>query len=143
MSDKLSMAGKVALSTGSAKGMVVVHSRLITERGGAIIIAEVDDPVGEKFAAELRAKGADARYVHLDVTNEKDWLSAVAGAMKSHGKVNVLVKNAGVAVLKVLNESTVEKFDFVFGVNMKGLLLGCKDVLPAMQAGLDHQYLLG
>jgi NAD(P)-dependent dehydrogenase (short-subunit alcohol dehydrogenase family) len=133
MLGKLSMAGKVALVTGGAKGMGAAHSRLMAERGAAVIIADVD-PAGEALAAELRAKGADARYVHLDVTSEKDWLAAVEGAMKAHGKVNVLVNNAGVAVLKALDESTVEEFDFVFGVNMKGVFLGCKHILPAMKA---------
>lgn len=133
MSSKLSMVGKVAIVTGAAKGMGAAHSRLIAERGGAVIIADVD-PAGEQLAADLRAKGSDVRFVHLDVTSEKDWETAVAGAMESHGKVDVLVNNAGVVLHKPLDESTVEDFDSVFNVNVKGVFLGCKHILPAMEA---------
>ncbi len=129
---KLSMKGKVAIITGGAKGMGAAHSRLIAERGGAVIIGDVD-PAGEQLAAELRATGADARFVHLDVTNESDWKVVVDGAIKSHGKVDVLVNNAGVVVLKPIEESTVEDFDFVYNVNIKGVFLGCKHILPAMK----------
>jgi cyclopentanol dehydrogenase len=133
VSGKLSMVGKVALVTGGAKGMGVAQSRLLAARGNAVIIADVD-PVGEETAAEIRAKGSDASFVHLDVSSENDWAGAVAVAMKSHGKVDVLVNNAGIVMRKPLNESTVEDFDFVFNVNIKGVFLGCKHILPAMKA---------
>ncbi|MCK9284068.1 MAG: glucose 1-dehydrogenase [Rhodocyclaceae bacterium] len=133
MSDKTSLKGKVALVTGGAKGMGAAHSRLIAARGAAVIVADVD-PTGEQLAAELRTQGADARYVHLDVTSEKGWAATIEGAMKSHGKIDILVNNAGVVVLKNVEECTTEEFDFVFNVNIKGVFLGCKHVLPAMKA---------
>ena len=95
----MDFTGKVALVTGGAKGMGASHCRLMAERGAAVIVADVD-PAGEQLAAELRATGADARFVHLDVTREADWKAVVDGAMKSHGKVDILVNNAGVVVLK-------------------------------------------
>ncbi|WP_018990678.1 SDR family NAD(P)-dependent oxidoreductase [Aromatoleum toluclasticum] len=127
------LKGKVAIVTGGAKGMGAAHSRLIAQRGAAVIIADVD-PVGEKLADELNSAGADARYVHLDVTKEEQWLAVVDGAVRSHGKVDILVNNAGVVVLKPIHECTAEEFDFVFNVNIKGVFLGCKAILPAMKA---------
>jgi len=133
MASKIELKGKVALVTGGAKGMGASHCRLMAERGAAVIVADVD-PAGEQLAAELRATGADARFVHLDVTREADWTAVVDGAMKSHGKVDILVNNAGVVVLKNVEECTPEEFDFVFNVNIKGVFLGCKHILPAMKA---------
>lgn len=133
MASKIELKGKVALVTGGAKGMGASHCRLMAERGAAVIVADVD-PAGEQLAAELRATGADARFVHLDVTREADWKAVVDGAMKSHGKVDILVNNAGVVVLKNVEECTPEEFDFVFNVNIKGVFLGCKHILPAMKA---------
>lgn len=130
---KTLLNGKVALVTGGAKGMGAAHSRLLAERGAAVIIADVD-PAGEQLAAELRDQGRDARYVRLDVTSEADWQRVVEGAIASHGKVDILVNNAGVVVLKPVEACTVEDFDFVFNVNAKGVFLGCKNILPAMKA---------
>src|SRR3546814_4108105 len=58
--DKLSMRGKVTLVTGGAKGMGAAHSRLIAARGGAVIVADIDE-AGEALADEIRGSGADAR----------------------------------------------------------------------------------
>lgn len=131
---KLSMAGKVALITGGAKGMGAAHSRLIAARGGAVIIADVDDMAGEALAAELNGKGADARFVNLDVTSEDQWNAVVADAITAHGKVDALVNNAGVAVVKLVEDNTLDDYDFIFNVNFKGVFLGCKAILPAMKA---------
>jgi cyclopentanol dehydrogenase len=130
---KIAMDGKVALITGGAKGMGAAHSRLIAERGGAVIIADIDE-VGEALAADLRAKGSDARFIRLDVTSEADWAAAVDGAMQSHGRVDALVNNAGVATVNFIEDATVADFDFVFGVNARSVFMGCKAILPAMKA---------
>jgi cyclopentanol dehydrogenase len=133
MSNKLSMAGKVVLVTGGAKGIGAAHCRLLAERGAAVIVADVD-PVGEQLAADIRSKSQDARFVHLDVSSERDWQAVVEDAVQSRGKVDVLVNNAGVVMRKPLDESTVEDFDALFNVNVKGVFLGCKHILPAMKA---------
>src|SRR3546814_15137618 len=70
--DKLSMRGKVTLVTGGAKGMGAAHSRLIAARGGAVIVADIDE-AGEALADEIRGRGAGARLVWIDVTSEDQW----------------------------------------------------------------------
>ncbi len=131
---KTLLKGKVALVTGGAKGMGASHCRLLAERGAAVIIADVD-PSGEKLAAELRAEGRHAHFTHLDVTSESSWTQVVDDALAAHGKVDILVNNAGVVVLKPVEDCTPEEFDFVFNVNIKGVFLGCKHIIPKMK---DH-----
>lgn len=130
---KLSMEGKVALITGGSKGMGEAHARLITERGGAVILADVDES-GFGLAEELRDKGADARFVRLDVTQPSEWEKVAGSCMASHGRVDALVNNAGVAVVNFAEDATNEDYDFVFDVNMRGVFLGCKYIIPALKA---------
>lgn len=118
----------VAIVTGGAKGMGEAHCRLMVERGATVFVADLD-PVGETLAAEI-----GATFVSLDVTQEDQWEALCADVVAQHGRIDVLVNNAGVASVKPVNEATVEDFDFVFNANMKGVFLGCKHVLPGMQA---------
>lgn len=130
---KLSMVGKVALITGGAKGMGAAHARLLAARGASVVITDVDE-AGEATASEIRASGARAQFLRHNVTSESEWHKIISDVMDSHGKVDALVNNAGVAVVKPVVESTVEDYEFVMGVNFKAVFLGCKSVLPAMQA---------
>ncbi|GGY93194.1 SDR family NAD(P)-dependent oxidoreductase [Novosphingobium colocasiae] len=126
------LEGKTIIVTGGAKGMGEAHCRLMSACGAAIIVADVDE-AGEALADELRANGGTASYTRLDVTNEDQWCRMVANAMAVHGRVDGLVNNAGVALLKSIEECTVEDFDFLIRPNLMGTFLGCKSVLPAMK----------
>ncbi|MES2493011.1 MAG: glucose 1-dehydrogenase [Pseudomonadota bacterium] len=131
--DKLSMVGKVALLTGGAKGMGAAHARLLASRGASVVITDIDE-AGERTAEQIRATGAAAQFLRHDVTSEAEWQQIVRRVMDSHGKIDALVNNAGVAVVKPVAETTVGDYEFVMGVNFKAVFLGCKSVLPAMQA---------
>lgn len=130
--DKLSMRGKVALVTGGAKGMGAAHSRLIAARGGSVIVADIDE-AGEALADEIRGSGAEARFVRLDVTSEEQWRAVIDEAIARDGRIDALINNAGVATVKPIAEATLEDVDFIFGVNFRGVFLGCRSVLPAMK----------
>src|SRR3546814_16176530 len=80
--DKLSMRGKVAMVTGGAKGMGAAHSRLIAARGGAVIVADIDEG-GEALADEIRGSGAEARFVRLDVTSEGQWRALIDAPLET------------------------------------------------------------
>lgn len=131
--EKLSMDGKVALITGAAKGMGAAHARLIATRGGTVILTDID-PQGEQTAAEIRATGAAAEFILHDVTSEDEWKTIIDGAVEKYGGIDALVNNAGVAVVKSVEDTTLEDYEFVFGVNFKAVFLGCRSVLPAMKA---------
>lgn len=133
MITKMMLGGKVVIVTGAAKGMGAAHARLITERGGKVVLTDLD-PYGEEMAQQLRATGADARFLSMDVSREDQWQATVAQVVDWHGRIDCLVNNAGVAVVKSIEDTSIEEFDFTFGVNVRGVFLGCKTVLPAMKA---------
>ena len=128
--------GKVALISGGARGQGAVEGRMFVAEGAAVVLGDVLDDQGKKVEAEIRANGGKATYVHLDVTREHDWRVAVATAVQAHGKLNVLVNNAGILFRSKIEETTVEDWDRIMAVNVKGVFLGTKCAIPAMrQAG--------
>src|SRR3546814_21144847 len=98
------MRGKGTLVTDGAKGMGAAHSRLIAARGGAVIVADIDE-AGEALADEIRGSGADARFVRLDVTSEEQWRAVIDEAIARDGRIDALIHNAGVATVKPITEN--------------------------------------
>src|SRR6185436_17484848 len=128
--------GKVALISGGARGQGAVEARMFVREGAAVVFGDVLDDEGKKLEAELRDAGAKATYVHLDVTRETDWKSAVATTVQAYGKLTVLVNNAGILFRASIEQTTEENWDRIMAVNVKGVFLGTKAVIPAMrQAG--------
>ena len=83
--------------------------------------------------AEIRAAGGAATYVHLNVTSESDWQSAVQTAESTYGGLHVLVNNAGILIRATIEETTEDDFDRIMAVNVKGVFLGTKHAIPAMR----------
>jgi len=126
--------GKVALISGGARGQGAAEAHVFTTEGAKVVFGDIRDEDGRKVEAEIRAKGGDAVYLHLDVTREEDWRKAVTEAVKRYGKLNVLVNNAGIIIPRVaIEERTVEEWDRVQAVNVKGVFLGTKHAIPAMR----------
>src|SRR3990172_1412997 len=90
------LEGKVALITGGASGMGMVASRLFASEGASVVLTDVADEPGEAVAAEIRAEGGSAAYVHADVSSEDDARGMVAAAVETFGGLHVLYNNAGV-----------------------------------------------
>lgn len=124
---------KVALITGGARGMGAAEARLFAREGACVVVADVVVEQGVIVADHIRAKGGKASFVKLDVTSEKDWETAVEGAARSYGKLNVLVNNAGIYRTDPLERTTLREWDEVMRINITGAFLGIKHVIPAMR----------
>lgn len=124
------LEGKVALISGAARGMGAEEARLFVSEGARVLLGDILDEEGEKVAAEL---GESAEYIHLDVTNEASWQSAVARAEEVFGKLDVLINNAGVLRFALLEQTSLEDFEFVVRVNQLGPFLGMKSSVGAMR----------
>ena len=127
------LEGKVALISGGARGQGAVEARMFAEEGASVVIGDILDDQGRQTEAELQELGYQVTYVHLDVTNESDWLSAVQTAVSAYGKLDILLNNAGILIRKNIEETTVEDWDRIFAVNSKGVFLGTKAAIPAMR----------
>ncbi len=121
MSERL--AGKVALITGGARGQGAAEGALFAAEGARVILADVLDAEGEAAAAGI---GEAASYRHLDVSDEDAWNALVAEIVEDHGKLDVLVNNAGVYRSAPVTEMDQETYRLVIEINQIGVWLGMK-----------------
>ncbi|MCU1477552.1 MAG: fabG [Subtercola sp.] len=125
------LEGKVALITGGARGMGAAHARALVSHGAKVVIGDVLDETGQALADEL---GAEAEYIHLDVTNERDWARAVELAVSRFGGLSVLVNNAGIVNLGAIGEYSRDQWDLIVAINLTGPFLGITAARDALVA---------
>ncbi len=127
------LKGKVALISGSARGMGATEARLFACEGAKVVVGDVRDQDGRQVAAQIAETGGEAMFVRLDVTREEDWRRAVRETVQRFGKLNVLVNNAGIYSNVPIEHAPVEEWDQIMAVNARGVFLGTKHVIPAMR----------
>lgn len=124
------IAGKVALVTGGASGLGAAMSRRFVDEGAAVVIADVDTDSAAVLAGEL---GPSASVQKLDVTEEADWIAAFAATEQRKGRLDILVNNAGITDFGTVESLDVQKFRHMLEVDLVGVFLGCKHVVPLMK----------
>ncbi len=127
------LAGKVAIVTGSARGMGAVEARLFAREGAAVVVCDVLDERGRKTAADICAGGAAAIYLHLDVTSQPDWQALAEQAKAWRGRIDILVNNAGINIRGGIDRLVLDDWHKVLAVNLTGPLLGMKTIAPVMR----------
>jgi 2-dehydro-3-deoxy-L-rhamnonate dehydrogenase (NAD+) len=124
------MTQDVALVTGAARGIGLAIARRLVDDGMAVIVADIDF-AGASAAAASFGDGAEA--TRLDVTSPESWSSVIETVSAQHGPVSVLVNCAGIAGRSApCWELTPEEWNQVIGIDLTGVFLGCRAVLPAM-----------
>lgn len=128
------LTGKVALVTGGAMGIGESISRLMAAEGASVAVTDLDDAHGEAVATAIRANGGQAAYWHLDVSDEAQVERVFAEVRQRFGPVTALVNNAGISgPNKPTHELSVEEFERVLAVNVRGVFLGTKHVIAQMR----------
>jgi NAD(P)-dependent dehydrogenase (short-subunit alcohol dehydrogenase family) len=122
--------GKVALISGAARGIGAETARLMVEAGAKVVIGDLLDERGRETA---RGLGDAALYVHLDVTAEADWNTAIAAAVSRFGKLDILVNNAGLFLGKDIESASLDEWHRLCAVNLTGVFLGTKLAIPALR----------
>jgi 3alpha(or 20beta)-hydroxysteroid dehydrogenase len=125
------LEGKVAMISGGARGQGLAAGRIFAAEGARVVLGDVLDSDGKEAAASI---GDAASYVHLDVTNEEDWSSAIGEAAERFGPVTVLVNNAGILRFGKLAETSLADYMQVINVNQVGVFLGMRAVIPSMKS---------
>jgi 3(or 17)beta-hydroxysteroid dehydrogenase len=122
--------GKVALVTGGASGLGAASVRMLVREGAKVAITDRNEAAGQALAKEL---GEAARFWRLDVTREEDWIAVVDAVLATFGRLDVLVNNAGMGIVKDVETLTLEEWRLVHAVNLDGVFLGCKHGIRAMR----------
>lgn len=125
---------KVAIITGAATGLGAAQAQALCAEGAKIVFSDVADEPGMKLEKQLRDARGNARYMHLNVAEESEWTAAIKFTVELYGRIDVLVNNAGIVIPKVpIEQRTVEEWDRVMAVNVRGVFLGTKHVIPEMR----------
>ena len=122
------LEGKVALITGGARGQGASEAALFAAEGAAVMVTDVLDTEGEQTA-----KRVGGHYLHHDVTSENEWAHVVHAVMERHGRLDILINNAGIWMTGSIAASTLENYRRVIDINQVGVFLGMKAVADAMK----------
>ncbi len=126
--------GKVALISGGARGQGAAEAMLFAKEGAKVVIGDLLDDEGRQVEAQIAELGGDATYVRLDVTSADEWDAAVQTALERYGRLDILVNNAGILGRRTgIEDTTSEQWDAILDVNAKGVFLGTKAAIPALQ----------
>ena len=127
------LAGKVALVSGSARGIGAACATVMASQGASVLITDMLAQQGEATAESLRGQGYQARFQPLDVTDERGWDAAVAAAHEAFGRLDIVVNNAGISVPRTIEDLTVEEFRRTLDINLLGCFLGTKKGILSMK----------
>jgi len=124
---------KIAIITGGGTGIGEATCRRFAEEGARVAIFEISEQNGQTTAAALRAQGAEAEAFHVDVRDQQSVSAAVQKVIDRWGRIDVLVNNAAIpGANKFTHELSVDEFEAVFAVNVRGVFLCSKHVLKHM-----------
>ena len=129
--------GKVAIVTGGGAGFGEGICRRFAAEGSRVIVNDVNEPDGRRVADAIGEAGGEARFVYADVSSDEDTRRLVSETFERHGRLDIMVNNAGVAQRNQPMENVTEdEFDRIFAVNVKALYWSAKHTVPVMrQAG--------
>jgi 3alpha(or 20beta)-hydroxysteroid dehydrogenase len=118
---------RVALITGGARGQGAAEGQLFAEEGATVVLTDVLDADGAETAAAIGGS-----YLHHDVTSEEAWRTVVAEVREQHGRLDILINNAGIFMSSPLMEMKLDDYRRLIDVNQVGVFLGMKHAGPAM-----------
>lgn len=126
--------GKVAIVTGGASGIGLATVERMAAEGGTVVITDVQDDKGKAAAERLTGEGYKVSYKRLDVVSESDWDRVVAEVVSEHGKLNILVNNAGIGDAEPIEVTSKETWDKVVAITQTSVFLGSKAAAEALKA---------
>ena len=126
---------KIVLVTGAASGIGLASAEACAREGAVVIISDVNSKEGEAQAQRLVVDGLAVEFVQQDVASEADWRRVVDEILRRHGRLDVLVNNAGIVVIAPIEQETLEGWRRTQAVNMEGVFLGSREAVRAMKDG--------
>ena len=126
---------KIVLVTGAASGIGLASAEACAREGAVVIISDVNSKEGEAQAQRLVADRLAVEFVQQDVASEADWRRVVDEILRRHGRLDVLVNNAGIAVIAPIEQETLAGWRRTQAVNMEGVFLGTREAIRAMKDG--------
>jgi NADP-dependent 3-hydroxy acid dehydrogenase YdfG len=131
--------GKVIAITGASSGIGEATALMLAERGAKVVLGARRTEMLAALAARIVAAGGEAAYLAIDVKRRDDLLRLVKLARDRFGKLDVLINNAGVGPISLMDELRVDDWDDMIDINVKGVLYGIAAALPVFrEQGFGH-----
>jgi 3alpha(or 20beta)-hydroxysteroid dehydrogenase len=125
----IDLSGRVAIVTGASQGQGAAEARHLRDLGATVVMIDISDRPGEELASKI-----GATYRHADVSSAPAWEELTAAVMAAHGRLDILVNNAAVHWMRLIEDEKIEDFDRLIGVNLRGTFLGIKSAIAPMRA---------
>jgi len=126
------LAGKIAIITGSGSGIGRASALRFASEGAHVIVNDIHQEHGEETVENIRENGGNATFFLADVTNPVDVQALTQFAIANYGKIDILFNNAGISNVGRIDEVEPDVWDKVMSVNVKGVYLPCKYIVPYM-----------
>lgn len=129
-----SLDNRVAVVTGAASGIGRATAQALAQKGCTVAIADIDEQGLAETARSIAALGREVSTHVVDVANKQRMQDFADEVVAAHGRVHLVVNNAGVTVRAKLDEHSLDDFEWIVGINFWGVVYGCKFFLPHVQA---------
>ncbi len=124
---------KVALVTGGSGGIGAAICHRFAEEGAHVIVSDIDPDTAEGVRESIEASGHSATSVRLDVASETEWAAVIEAIVGERGRLDVLVNNAGIAIAKSVEDTSIEEWELTQQINSRGVFLGLREAIRAMK----------
>jgi NAD(P)-dependent dehydrogenase (short-subunit alcohol dehydrogenase family) len=128
------LSGKVAIVTGAGSGLGRASALRFASEGAAVLCADLNEASAAEVVAQIETRHGAARCLRVDVTQAADTEHMAAFALQAFGRIDVLLANAGIAGVGSVTTTTEQVWERVLAVNLTGVWLSNKAVVPAMEA---------
>jgi NAD(P)-dependent dehydrogenase (short-subunit alcohol dehydrogenase family) len=126
------LKGKVCIITGAGSGIGLASARLFAKEGARVVVADIDQRAARAAAAAIRKAGGEASAEQVDVTDEAQTIALTGRVVKRFKRIDVLFNNAGISGVGDVQETKPDLFDRVMNVNVRGVYLMSRAVVPQM-----------
>lgn len=128
-----SIKNKVAVITGASKGIGKGIALKFAEKGAKVLIVSRYSNTGEAVAQDIQSRGLKAYHIEADVSSESDMNAVANYALKHLGSIDIICANAGIYPDNKIADMSVKEWDNVFNVNLKGMFITIKSLLPVLK----------
>ncbi len=125
--------GKVSIVTGGASGIGRACAIRLAGEGSTVVVTDIQDDAGHAVVAEIEAAGGSAHFLHHDVTSEDEWVAVASSIVEAHGRLDVLVNNAGIGIGGSILDMSYADWSRQMAINVDGVFLGMKHCIPGMR----------
>ena len=129
------LGSKVCLVTGAGSGIGQATTGMMAKAGATVIVADVDLDSAVKVEDAVTAAGFKADAMQLNVADDQAWQSAMEKILSDHGRLDVLVNNAGISLASSISECTLDEWRKVMAVNLDGVFMGTRHAVANMDGG--------